>query len=407
MVVGEVPEQVEVLIRAAAELQIQHRAQPPQVRAVEPSALVRVVSEVPPDLVGAETHGHLVEGGKVQQAGQDRPQLRVALKGAVVGEVVHRRLAQDLHARGLLHLLEELLRHVDGGVEPEGIDVVRLDQVLHVLEELLLHEGNALVEVAQRSEPALGLLDRVVVRTGCTHVARVAVTLRLLRILRPAFQDARVDIRLQVAQVLLLLAPIGCAGRRRQHVVLERLVSLLRGLIVVVGLVKGVEALECQRAVDLESPHVIEHDVDHKAHALLVERCRERFHGPLGPPMAVDLEKVGCVIAHVTVGLNWRGDPNAVKAHPLDVGNLADDAFQCATTPAATRVVCPVCLQAAEGVVVLLRTTACKAIDHEEVDALASQCEVLLREDLLVGLEHLLPRLQAQEATLFRGFGVR
>mmetsp|Transcript_97432 Transcript_97432/g.303431 ORF Transcript_97432/g.303431 Transcript_97432/m.303431 type:complete len:663 (-) Transcript_97432:47-2035(-) len=401
VVVGEVPEQVEVLVRIAAQLQVQHRAEPSQVRAVVPSALLRVVPVLPAHLVGAEAARHLVEGHEVQQAREHGAVLRVALEGAVVGEVVHRRLAQDLHTRSLLHLLEEGLGHVDGGVEAEGVDVECPDEVLDVLQELLPHEGHALVEVAQGGEPALRLLDRVVARASQAHVAGEAVAFRLLGDVGTTLRHAALDHVLQDRQVRLLLLPIR-GGRWRLGVIRKGLARLPAGLVVVLRLVERVKAFEVELVVHLQRPHVIQHDVHHKAHALTVERPAQFLHRLLCAPMMVDLEEVGRVVAHETIGLDGGRDPNAVETHALDVWDLVDDALQRAAAPTTAGVIGPVCLQPAEGVIVCLVTAACKSVGHQKVNALAGQSEGLLQVLLFSGCRQLLPGFQTQQATVLR-----
>mmetsp|Transcript_66430 Transcript_66430/g.210030 ORF Transcript_66430/g.210030 Transcript_66430/m.210030 type:complete len:277 (-) Transcript_66430:116-946(-) len=171
----------------------------------------------------------------------------------------------------------------------------------------------------------------------------------------------------------------GCVGRPLLHVLLK---GRARGLVQLVVLVRpaewhdwrGVASHERLPVRADEAPHVVGHDVDNQAHVQPAQAPREPLQVPRRAPVRVDPEEVLRKVPRVVHGVDGRGDPYAVKPHPLDVGQLPDDALEGTAAPAAHAVG----VQVAVGAVFSTHrppATPREAVRHQEVDALARKRE--------------------------------
>mmetsp|Transcript_22429 Transcript_22429/g.36006 ORF Transcript_22429/g.36006 Transcript_22429/m.36006 type:complete len:249 (-) Transcript_22429:214-960(-) len=239
------------------------------------------------------------------------------------GEVRGSDLAIDLHWPGCrLQLMQEVPVHKGCGVQPDAINIVGVDHVPDPLQQLLAHKRHALVQVAQVVEPAkvrvlLVVADAIVVpwpavgeigRSGSllAEVARLVPGLVALVV---------VAVVAAIRVVWRAIITHGEVAQRSRPLPLNRigpvailrrvLVEVLRWcnpycilLMVVAYIVEGLHHGDIRRTVD--RPDVIRHDVQDKAHAFLVQGCRQLLEVCLCPKICVDGIPIFCPIACIT-----------------------------------------------------------------------------------------------------------
>mmetsp|Transcript_51992 Transcript_51992/g.134081 ORF Transcript_51992/g.134081 Transcript_51992/m.134081 type:complete len:311 (+) Transcript_51992:1061-1993(+) len=180
------------------------------------------------------------------------------------------------------------------------------------------------------------------------------------------------------------------ARRGRSHIRVEVTVGQLVNLqgVVVLNLVEGLHTLHVFDAVQRHD--VIGDEVIHKAHVALVQLGGELLHVLLGAEVLVNLVPVlrpvpmGAVSTGTILALELlhnRRDPDAIESHALDVVEVLRDTLQRAATPVVVLIV-------ADG---LIAVAARKAVDEDEVDALAADLAAPLRRRALVHRQRPVP----------------